>query len=93
MSLSTDYRITGKFGDLASLQQFAKFKIAKHCSIALRLCDRVKVVAKLKTRQYVHKTDSPNLNLAHICIRMYTCTCSVRAVVDRVEVLLDKVNR
>ena len=71
VQITSTYRITGKFGDGFNLvgwrvyrQLFTKFKIAKHCAIALCLCDRVSVIAKLKTRQYVQKTDSANLELA-----------------------------
>ena len=52
--------------------QFTKFKIAKNCSIALCLYDRVSVVAKFKTRKYLQKTDSLNLNLTNFPDIRYT---------------------
>ena len=58
------YCIAGNFGELASLRKIAKFKarqISRDSVIRMR---SVSVVAKFKTRQYVLKTDSPNLMLA-----------------------------
>ena len=44
------YRVTGKFGELVILHKYAKFKIAKHCTIALCVWDRYRSSPNLKPK-------------------------------------------